>query len=231
MPSPKTAPTLLRKDAERNRQLLIAAAKKVFAEQGFSATLHQVAQQAGVGVGTVYRRFSNKQELMLEIYEEQIEELEYLLNTALEMPDPWEALVFYLEETMKAQIRDKGMAQILSGNLMGAEAFDNSRDRVAPLVNSLVERAVQAGVVREDAVGTDLIFLEVGILSIARLLEAPGAQEIREDAHEVYRRYLWLALESLRKHGSENLPLPIPPLSTDQGHQIFSLPASKTQKK
>lgn len=230
MTSPKTSRAPLRKDAERNRKLLIAAAKKVFAEQGFSATLHQVAQQAGVGVGTVYRRFSNKQELMLEIYEEQIEELEHLLNTSLDMPDPWEALVFYLEETMKAQIRDKGMAQILSGKLMGAEAFDNSRDRVAPLVNSLVERAVRAGAVREDAVGTDLIFLEVGILGIARLLETPGAQGVRADAHEVYRRYLWLALESLRKHGSEDLPLPIPPLTTEQGHQIFSLPTGRSSE-
>lgn len=211
----------LRKDAASNRVLIVEAAKRVFSEHGFSATLHDVAKEAGVGVGTVYRRFANKQELMQEIYEEQIEELLGILHTALAFENSWECLVYYLENATRIQVRDRGMAQIISGQDMSSEVFASSKNRIAPLVNQVIERGIQDGVVRADAQGTDLIFIQVGLINIARLVGSNRAEH-KPDTSELYRRYLWLALESLRKHRPTDLPLPVPALTTEETHLIFS---------
>lgn len=215
----------LRKDAAENRRLLVEAAKEVFAERGFDATLHDVARQAGVGVGTVYRRFANKQELMEEIYAEQVEELETILHQALEK-DPWEGLVYYLETAMANQVRDRGMAQIISGQHMGTSLFDASKDRTAPLVNHLAARAVEAGVVRKEITGTDLILIQLSLLQIANFQRLDGAAEVRADISGLYRRYLYLALESLRPHANA-LELPAVALTTEETHALFSLRATK----
>src|SRR3981189_750452 len=62
----------LRRDAERNRQQILLAARAAFAERGLEVTLDEIAQRAGVGVGTVYRRYSNKDDLIDELYEDII---------------------------------------------------------------------------------------------------------------------------------------------------------------
>lgn len=104
----------LRKDAARNRERLLAAGREVFAQQGLEATLNDVAHHAGVGVGTAYRRFANKEELIEAIHTRQVEELEAILSQALAQTDPWRGLVLYLEQALAMQAKDRGMAQILS---------------------------------------------------------------------------------------------------------------------
>ncbi|MFW6186460.1 MAG: TetR/AcrR family transcriptional regulator, partial [Actinomycetota bacterium] len=90
----------LRKDAARNRERLIAAGRELFAQRGLGATLNDVAHHAGVGVGTAYRRFANKEELIEAIWQQQVDELEAILRAALAAPDPWEGLVLYLERSL-----------------------------------------------------------------------------------------------------------------------------------
>src|SRR3954462_15517268 len=104
----------LRKDAELNRQRLLAAATEVFAQRGLDATLNDVAHHAGGGVGTAYRRFTNKEDLIEAIWRQQVAELEAILHEALATPDPWDGLVLYLEHSLAVQARDRGMAQLLS---------------------------------------------------------------------------------------------------------------------
>src|SRR5699024_7319546 len=94
---------------------LLAAGREVFAQQGLEATLNDVAHHAGVGVGTAYRRFANKEELIEAIHTRQVEELEAILSQALAQTDPWRGLVLYLEQALTMQAKDRGMAQILSG--------------------------------------------------------------------------------------------------------------------
>ena len=105
----------LRKDAAANRERLLTAGRELFARRGLGVTLNDVAHHAGVGVGTAYRRFSNKEELIDAILERQNEEIEQILHAALAEPDPWTGLVLYLERSLALQAQDRGMAQIFAG--------------------------------------------------------------------------------------------------------------------
>jgi AcrR family transcriptional regulator len=93
-----TSPTRpLRRDAERNRQRILAAAGELFAERGLSVTLDDIARHAGVGVGTVYRRFPDKNELIDALFEDRLKALCAAAEAALASDDPWDGLVLFLE--------------------------------------------------------------------------------------------------------------------------------------
>ena len=141
----------LRKDAAANRERLLTAGRELFARRGLGVTLNDVAHHAGVGVGTAYRRFSNKEELIDAILERQNEEIEQILHAALAEPDPWTGLVLYLERSLALQAQDRGMAQIFAGKHGRRTKYDESRDRLAPLINRVAERARDAGALRGPA--------------------------------------------------------------------------------
>lgn len=211
----------LRKDAVRNRERLLAAGRAVFAERGLDATLNDVAHRAGVGVGTAYRRFANKEELIDAIHIQQVEELERILTTALAEPDPWSGLVFYLEHSLAIQAKDRGMAQVLSGQFAQPRRYDWGRDRLAPLVNKVADRAREAGLLRDDVTGTDLILLQVALTTIAST--TPNSIDANEpgDISQLYRRYLWIVLDGLRPDRDTTTLLPVPPLTTQQTHTLL----------
>src|SRR5690349_14672068 len=105
----------LRRDAQDNRQRLLEAAREVFAERGLDATLHDVARQAGVGIGTAYRRFANKQELINAVIGQQVDDIEAILRSALADPDPWRGVVDYMERAVAIQVHDRAFGQIMAG--------------------------------------------------------------------------------------------------------------------
>lgn len=214
--------TPLRKDAEDNRRRLLIAAREVFAEHGLDATLHDVARHAGVGVGTAYRRFANKHELMDAILEDQVFELEAVLRGALAEPDAWAGIVNYLERSLAIQARDRGMAQLLSGKRVTEEQLDWERDRLAPLIDALAERGRDQGVVRPDLTGTDLVFLQMGLTMIA-LTARKGAANVteRDDVTELHRRYLWITLDGIRAR-PDTSKLPVGALTTSQAHDLLT---------
>ncbi len=136
----------LRRDAAANRERLLIAGRELFARHGLGVTLNDVAHHAGVGVGTAYRRFANKEELIDAILERQNEEIEQILHAALAESDPWTGLVLYLERSLALQAKDRGgMAQIFAGRHGRPVKYDEGRDRLAPLVNRVAERARDAG--------------------------------------------------------------------------------------
>lgn len=210
----------LRRDAAENRERLLLAGRELFARHGLGVTLNDVAHHAGVGVGTAYRRFSNKEELIDAILERQNEEIERILHAALAEADPWEGLVLYLERSLALQAKDRGMAQIFAGRHGRPVKYDESRDRLAPLVNRVAERARDAGALRPDATGTDLVFLQIAVGAVAAVAQDGPGLEGREDAEQLYRRYLWIALDGLRAAGPDS-SLPIPPLTTAQTHALL----------
>ena len=207
------APATLRKDAERNRQKLLAAGRELFAERGFGVTLNDIAHHAGVGVGTAYRRFANKEALMDALFEEQVEEVDRLARECLAEPDAWTGLVRYLEISLQLQSRDRGLTQLLSGRRVRPEQHDWSRDRLAPLVNAMVERAKEQGAVRADVSGTDLVFLQVALIAVIDLT--------RELAPDTVRRELGIILDGLRARTDRPSPLPTEPLSLELTHRIM----------
>src|SRR6188472_118382 len=162
-------PRAMRRDAVRNRERLLAAARELLAEEGFEVTLDDIARHAGVGVGTAYRRFANKGEMLDALFAEQTVEVAAAADAGLADPDPWHGLVSYLEQSLALQLRDKGLAQIVSGDRISVEQHDWNREVMAPKNRALVARAREAGVLRGDVEGTDLTFIRVGLNAIMTL--------------------------------------------------------------
>src|SRR3954466_16413344 len=103
----------LRRDAQRNRVRILAAAKEVFAERGIDATLDDVAARAGVGVGTVYRRYANKDALLEELFEERIAELAALAEASLADGAAWQGLVRFLERVEELFAADRALEHVM----------------------------------------------------------------------------------------------------------------------
>lgn len=204
--------TQLRADAARNREKLLDSARELFNERGLDVTLNDIAHHAGVGVGTAYRRFADKYEVLDALYEQRIEQIEAVGREALALADPWRCLTTYLEKTLAIQGRDRALAQILSGARVRPEQHDRSRDRLAPINHAIADRAREAGVVRPGFQGTDIVFFQVGLNAIAGLSRAR--------APELARRYLWLWLDGIRTDGQRS-DLPVPPLSLEDTHRIM----------
>src|SRR3954469_17425458 len=105
----------LRKDVVRNRQRILDAAKELFAERGLGVTLHDIAGHAGVGVGTIYRHFPDKTVLIGLLFGEQVERIADLAHQALADPDPWHAVVWFHEQSIELQARDRGLKELMLG--------------------------------------------------------------------------------------------------------------------
>jgi AcrR family transcriptional regulator len=198
----------LRRDAERNRQRILEAAAEVFTERGLEATLDDVARHAGVGVGTVYRHFRDKAALADVMFEERIDTLVRMAERAHGEPDPWAALVSFLEQAAETLTGDRGLRQILMFAAHGHDRVGYARDRMRPAVAFLVERAQAAGQVRADLAPTDVPIIEFMLGSIAEY-----ASDVRPT---IWRRYLALILDALRPARDGVAMLPEPELTPDE---------------
>ncbi|HST47063.1 TetR/AcrR family transcriptional regulator [Jatrophihabitans sp.] len=203
----------LRRDAERNRQLLLDAASELFAERGLGVTLNDIAHHAGVGVGTAYRRFPNKEAVIDALFEQRLQAVAAVAHEALEDPDAWRGLVTFLERTLHMQFGDRGLTEIMNNPALGRQRVSDARDRIAPLIEALVDRAKQQGTVRADLDQTDLIFLQVALSAIL--------DSTRAIAPDLYRRYLAILLDGIRPGGAPS-PLPVRPLSAFQTHRAMT---------
>ena len=150
----------LRRDAERNRQRILRAAGEVFTARGLQATLDDVARQAGVGVGTVYRRFPDKDSLIEALFEERVQAVAELAEKALAEPDSWDGLVSFLREACELMAGDHGLREIVMFGTYGRDRVELGKARMQPLVTRLVQRAQRDGKVRADLEPTDMLFME-----------------------------------------------------------------------
>jgi AcrR family transcriptional regulator len=199
---------LLRADAERNRQRILEAAAEVFTEHGFEATLDDVARQAGVGVGTVYRRFPDKASLAGALFEERIDSLVQLAERAQQHPDAWAGLVMFLEQSAEMMAGDRGLRQLLLYAVASHDRVTCAKDRMRPAVAVLVKRAQAAGQVRADLAATDIPLIE--------FMVAAAGEYTRQVRPGLWHRYLTLILDSLRPARDTVTPLPGPELSPDE---------------
>ncbi|HEX4626414.1 MAG TPA: helix-turn-helix domain-containing protein [Solirubrobacteraceae bacterium] len=152
-----------RADARRNYDKLVAAARDAFAEHGTSASLEEVARRAGVGIGTLYRRFPSRQDLLEAVY---VEELADVCQSADELTDlpPWEALSAWLHRLVEYVGRKHALAEEL-WNYLDRDAVFFSGCRTALFVagEPLLARAQAAHEVREDVDYNDVIQMVGGI--------------------------------------------------------------------
>lgn len=195
----------LRRDAERNRQRILRAAAEVFTERGLSATLDDVARQAGVGVGTVYRRFPNKEALAETLFAARFDRLTAMAERALAEPDSYTGLASFLEESAAMMAEDRGMRQILMFATYGRDKADIGRERMQPLVTRLVERAQRDGAVRADLRPTDI--------PVISFLLATANEYAGQTRPGIWRRYLVLVLDALRPGRETTTELPVAALT------------------
>jgi AcrR family transcriptional regulator len=195
----------LRRDAERNRQRILRAASEVFTERGLQATLDDVARQAGVGVGTVYRRFPDKEALVDALFEARLESVVAVAEQALAEPDSWTGLVSLLEGAAAELTRDRGLREIFMFATYGRDRVDLARSRMQPVVTRVIERAQRDGKVRADLRPTDVPLIEFMLGTAAEY-----AGSVRP---EIWRRYLAIILDGLRPSRDGTSPLPEDALS------------------
>jgi AcrR family transcriptional regulator len=185
--------TDLRSDAAANRDRLIEAARSAFAELGPDVKVEEVARRAGVGVGTLYRRFPSKEELVRAILEERVAELLELLRATSADTEPLAALGVFLEATVRVQAEDRGVLRLMAQSL-GAEAYPANIETVYDEVWSLVQRGQSSGRIRTD-VGRDDVPALLRMVNAAVGPAHTGCAEV-----DAALRCSALLLDGLRAH-------------------------------
>jgi len=208
----------LRADAARNRARILEAARDVFAEHGLGVGIDAVARRASVGVGTIYRRFPTKDDLLQAIVDDRSERLVTRLEEIARTHGPWEAFAAMAELLGAEMASDRGFFEALQ------EAPDHlalsacARDRAISAIDPILRRAQVAGVVREDVVALDVLYV---CANAGRVAPCRAALE-----PDLWRRYLALGLDGLRPEGAHALPHP--PASADL--PSAALPAARARR-
>jgi AcrR family transcriptional regulator len=182
-----TEPRALRADARRNRDAIVQAARAIVAERGEEAQIQDVASRAGVGVGTVYRHFPNKDALMAELVSQCARD-NAALATSLGDEEPWTAFSTLVRSACDRMAADAARRRVWS--LASADAValaQDAKDEMQAACTRLIERAHAAGVLREDFLPADMPGLMCG-LAAAIEAEPPGGWE----------RLVGFALDGLR---------------------------------
>jgi len=186
----------LRADAARNRALILETAAQLFAEAGIDAGYDEIARRAGVGVGTVYRRFPERAELLRALFESRIDEMVEIGERAAAFDGGWDGLSWFLERMLERQVCDRGLTQVVMTTLGRDVHEDIGRDRIWPILEGIVHRAHLEGTLRADVGATD-IAMQIMLVSS---LSSPGQPEL-------WRRGLALLLDGLRAR-PDLTPLP-----------------------
>jgi AcrR family transcriptional regulator len=210
-PSDPAAPARrLRRDAQRNRDAIVAAARQLFCDHGLEAPLEEIARRAGVGIGTLYRHFPSRVELLDAVLADTVHAHVDAAEQALAMDDPWDGFASYLEATCRLQAADRGLNDAMGMRFPRATAVEAAKARLFEVVAQVVDRAQQSGQLRADLTLEDLAFVS---WANTRILQAVRA------APDAWRRYLGLLLDGFRTDRAH--PLPQPPLTPRQVHRAM----------
>ncbi len=198
-------PRRLRADAERNRAAIVAAARDVFAEHGLDAPLEEIAQRAGVGIATLYRRFPAREQLVAAALIGKVSQYADAASEATAAADPWAGFAGYVRRICELQAADRGLSDLLSMALAADERIERLRATANAQVVSLIGRAKAAGKLRADFVGEDLLLLLIASAAVG--------QATRADAPDTWRRFVALLLDAFERGDAPPLP---PAPSTEQ---------------
>jgi AcrR family transcriptional regulator len=174
-----------RADALRNYEKLVAAARAVFTEAGTSAPLEDVAERAGVGIGTLYRHFPTRQALLEAVYVDEVEAMARAADELSGLP-PWEALSLWLHQYVGFAATKRALNEALVETAPDSNVLLACRTALTRAGTGLIERAQSAGVIRPDTNFSDVVRMVAGIAMVPT-----------EDA-EQKDRLLDLALDGLR---------------------------------
>src|SRR5258708_23121827 len=138
----------LRRDARERREKLLAAAQREFAAHGVDASLEKIARDAGVAIGTLYRHFPTRLDLLMAAFQPRLQQFLDGANKALEMNDPWEGFVYYLEHLFGMQAGDPGFNDFLSRRFTDSAETERIHDAMCQQIVDMLTRAPNAGEAR-----------------------------------------------------------------------------------
>ncbi|EFH28426.1 MULTISPECIES: TetR/AcrR family transcriptional regulator [Streptomyces] len=202
-----TAP-VRRRDARRNRELLVEAAHEVFTEQGLEAPLDVIARRAGVGNATLYRHFPSRAALVDAVFRDPLTGTMAAGEQARAATDPWEGLVGYLEAVFAVLATDRGTNDLMTTHLEGVESLQAVHAHNRATMDLLLRRGHEEGSIRADATTEDVLFALAALgRAVPSLATAAGP--------EAWRRPLALLLDGLCASPAV-APLPSPALTADE---------------
>jgi AcrR family transcriptional regulator len=190
----------LRADAARNRARVLDAARTAFAEAGLDVGVEEIARRAGVGKGTLYRRFPTKEALVRAIFEDILDEIERRVAESEAVEDAGEAFAHYLRGAAEMQAGNQGFYDVVAQRLGAAALTVEQRRRILAAAARPLQRAQEAGAIRADLVPEDVQL----ILRMIGATTRPAPDGTPMDEH--WPRYLGLVLDALRPEAATPLP-------------------------
>jgi len=157
----------MRADARRNHQRVLEAARELFAEQGIEAQIDDIAHRAKVGVGTVYRHFPTKEDLLEALAEQRFEWLAERAREALAEEDGWSAFCGFLRDAVARQATDVALGEAMGSRPEMVNAVAQ-RAGMLELLQELVSRAQAEGKLRDDVTGADVPMIFCGLGGVAK---------------------------------------------------------------
>ena len=191
---------VLRADARRNREAVVEAAKQLFSEEGLEAQMPDIAKAAGVGVGTVYRHFPTKDDLIAALAWQHFERLADRARQGVESEDAWEGIADFIRFAAQAQAEDRGLCEVMGSRPETMDAAARAAG-LAELCEQLVKRAQRAGQLRRDLDWEDVPMIACGLGRVTQAGPPPSAGR--------WPRLVEIILDGLRAPGSRKLPRPL----------------------
>jgi AcrR family transcriptional regulator len=193
----------LRADARENRTRLLTAAQQAFAEHGLDATVTDITSRAGVGAGTLYRHFPDREALVTSVFVAKMDAYVALARDALEDPDPWQGFCDYVEQVCAMQAEDRGFTAVLTNSYPKAPEFEAKREEAYRHFAQLADRAQAAGRLRPDFSHEDLLLL--------MMANAGVVAATIDTAPDAWRRHLGYMLQAFDAANTAALPDPPSP--------------------
>ncbi|MEU9214949.1 helix-turn-helix domain-containing protein [Streptomyces sp. NPDC048376] len=217
-----------RRDARRNRELLLEAAHEVFTEQGLDAPLDVIARRAGVGNATLYRHFPTRAALVDAVFRDSLTGTMDAGERARKAPDAWAGLTAYLEVVFRTLAADRGSNDLMTTHLRGVESLEAVHGHNRRTVDALLSRLRDEGTVRADVTTEDVLF---GLAALGRAVPALTTATAAPDttatddtatgsAPDAWRRPLALFLAGLRTAPAAG-PLPAPALTAAELAEVL----------
>ncbi len=188
----------LRRDAARNRERIIEAARIVFRERGLNSPIEDVAARAGVGIATLYRRFPSRADLIAATFEAKMEAYADAVTEALGDPDPWSGFTGYVERICAMQAEDHGFTDVLTMTFPNAPQFEAARNRSYDGVVQLINSAKAQGRLRPDFTPEDIVMF---LMANAGVITAT-----RDAAPQTWRRLVAMLIQACAAETAQPLP-------------------------